>query len=131
MANDQTLGDLKHDDVDNLEYVLKHQKVMHFKDSKLAFAASGELVRLCVLKCGVDLQKLMALSESLDDVGELVEEALANNGIRIETRPYTNPIDEWRSGVYIYKNNEIAGWVGGIKKGELGGYSINTTEKMS
>lgn len=124
-----TLQDLKDRDVDNLEFLMKNKQRHLYKDSNAAFVASGEMLRLAVLRCGVDLAKIMELHKDLGAVGELVSEALAQNGVRIETRPYTNPIDEWRSGVYVYKNNEIVSFIGGIKAGELGGFYIETTEQ--
>lgn len=124
-----TLQDLKDRDIDNLQYLLEKKETHLFKDAQAAFTASGEMVRLAVLRCGVDLHKLMEATDDLDAVGEMVAEAMEQNGVRIEDRPYRNAIDHWRSGVYIYKDNEIASWIGGITKGENGiGFTITTTE---
>ena len=123
-----TLGDLRDRDVDNLEYLMKYKQTHWYKTSEDAFVATGEFVRLAVLRCGLDLAAIMNIAEAPEVAEEMVQEALDKGNIVIETRPYTNPIDEWRSGVYVYKNNEIASFIGGIKRGETGGFSIDTTE---
>jgi hypothetical protein len=125
-----TLQDLKDRDIDNLQYLLKNKKVHVFKDASAAFVASGEMIRLALLRGGVDLHALMAMTKDPAHVNEMVEEALAQNNIVIETRPYQDPVDQWRSGVYIYKNNEILAWIGGIKKGTFG-HEIETTEEKA
>jgi len=123
-----TLQDLRDRDIDNLQYLLQNKKVHVFKNSASAFTASGEMVRLALLRGGVDLHALIEMTKDPNHTNEMVTEALEQNGVVIETRPYTNPIDQWRAGVYIYKNNEILAWIGGIRKGEFG-YEIETTEE--
>lgn len=122
-----TLQDLKNRDIDNLEFILKNKQIHHFKDGQAAFTASGEMMRLAVLRGGVDLHGIMEMSNDLDAVGEMTQEAMEQNGVRIETRNYKG-VDEWRSGTYVYKNNEILAFIGGIKNGQFGGKTIETTE---
>ena len=123
------LGDLKDRDVDNLQYLLKNKSTYWYRTSQDAFTATGEMMRLAILRCGLDMKAMMEISETPEVAGDIVQEAMEKLGIVIETRPYKNPIDEWRSGVYIYKNKEIMAFIGGIKEGDTGGYSIDTTEK--
>ena len=124
-----TLQDLKDRDTDNLQYLLANKQKHIYKDAQAAFTSSGEMIRLAVLRCGVDMHALMESTSDLDAVGEMVAEAMEQNHVRIENRPYRDAINQWRSGVYVYKDNEIVSWIGPIKKGEMGGHYIETTEQ--
>lgn len=121
------LQDLKDRDIDNLEHLLKSKKTHIFKDNKDAFVEIGNMVRLAVLKCGVDLAGIMGSTPDPSAAGEMAQEAMEQNGVRIESRKYDAEEDKWRSGIYVYKNNEIASFISGIRKGSFG-YIIETTE---
>jgi len=123
-----TLKDLKDRDIDNLQYLLKNKQIHVFKTSALATIAVGEMLHAAVLRAGLDLTALMGLAETSDEAGEMVDEAMRGVGLRIETRPYTNEEDKWRSGIYVYKNNEILAFIGAVTGGAFG-FTVETTEQ--
>jgi len=115
-----TLGDLKNRDIDNLKFLLDNKQMHVYRNATEAYAAVGEMVRQAVLRGGLDLKALIDLSINSDDGGEMVDEAMIKTGVKIETRNYKEPLDEWRSGIYVYKNNEILAFIGAVKKGAFG-----------
>jgi len=121
-----TLGDIKARDIDNLQFLMENKKVHSYRNPAEAYAAVGEMMRQAALRGGLDLKALMDLSINSDDGGDMVDEAMAKTGVRIESRNYEG-IDKWREGIYIYKNNEILSFIGPVTKGAFG-LTIETTE---
>ena len=54
---------------------------------------------------------------------ERQEAWVKKHGIKVENRPYDEPEDKWREGLYIYKDNEIVGFISHPQK--LGGGLIH------
>jgi len=105
---------------------MENKKVHSYRNPAEAYAAVGEMMRQAALRGGLDLKALMDLSINSDDGGDMVDEAMAKTGVRIESRNYEG-IDKWREGIYIYKNNEILSFIGPVTKGAFG-LTIETTE---
>lgn len=121
-----TLDDLKQRDILNLETVLKKKgrQQKTFETLKEANLFIGIRLKDILSKLGVPL-------ESRDDV--LVALKMEINNVTVEPRIYNTPDDEWRSGIYIYKDNEIAGFIGYAISDDLKiipGYNVLCTEKI-
>jgi len=115
-----TLGDLKSRDIDNLQFLLDKKQTHVYRSATEAYVAVGEMVRQAALRGGLDLKALMDMSINSDDGGDMVDEAMEQTGVRIETRNYKDPIDKWREGIYVYKNNEILAFIGAVTRGTFG-----------
>ena len=100
-----TLEDIKNRDIYNLEVWLlkKGRKTKKFYDLEEANQFVGVRLQQMLTSLGVPL-------ESRD--ADLIELRMQTGNIKVENRVYTESADEWRSGIYIYKNNEIAGFIG-------------------
>ena len=114
-----TLDDLKANDIDNLEHVLRGAKTFNFKTEREALEFQGQ--------CLFPRLEELGLYASTVPSESLMQELMAEKEIRIETRPYENPEDQWRSGIYIYHKGEIAGFISLITKNEIFGYDVKTT----
>ncbi len=102
--SDTTLGDLNQIDRDNFAHVLKDESVIYqLKTQQEARQFMGQCVDECLRKCGVKIYASMG--------GSQYQAILDEAGVKIEYRPY--PADEplYQTGLYIYKNHEIAGFV--------------------
>lgn len=126
--NDDTLDDIKHRDIYNLEVFL-NKKIRRYKTFDLSARAlefQGRRVEMILAFLGVNFQRGLREPDYFDN-------AFKEKNIKVENRIYEEPEDEWRSGVYIYKNNEIAGFVGypifNEEKIEEG-YHVMYTEKL-
>jgi hypothetical protein len=105
--NDDTLDDIKHRDVLNLEVFL-NKKGREYKKFQLSSEASefqGRRVEMIMAYLGVNFQRGLREPDYFDSI-------FKQKNIKVENRMYEEPEDEWRSGIYVYKNNEIAGFVG-------------------
>ena len=108
--NDDTLDDIKYRDIFNLEVFL-NKKGRHYRtfgSSAEAQDFQGRRIETILAFMGVNFQRGLREPEYFDRIFE-------EKNMKIENRIYQEPDqieDEWRSGVYIYKNNEIAGFVG-------------------
>jgi len=102
--SDTTLGDLNQIDRDNFAHVLRDESAVYqLKTQQEARQFMGECVDECLRKCGVRIYPNM---------GEGQYQALLDEQkVKLEFRPY--PADEplYHTGLYIYKNHEIAGFV--------------------
>ena len=113
---DDTLDDIKHRDILNLEVFLNKKTRIYKKFDSLASAHAWQGQRLVdILKTmGIDVPRA-AVDKSYD-----IEKIMDDSNIKVESRVYNEPQadkldsdpDEWRSGMYVYKDNEIAGFVG-------------------
>jgi hypothetical protein len=104
---DDTLDDIKYRDILNLEVFL-HKKGRVYKKFQMAAEAAefqGRRIETILAYLGVNFQRGLREPSYFDNI-------FKEKNIKIENRLYDEPEDEWRSGIYIYKNNEIAGFVG-------------------
>jgi hypothetical protein len=126
--NDDTLDDIKHRDIYNLEVFL-NKKGRVYRTYPLAAKAAefqGRRVEMILAFLGINFQRGLREPDYFDSMFKL-------RNIKIENRVYDEPEDEWRSGIYIYKNNEIAGFVGYPIYDEEhleDGYRVMFTEKL-
>jgi hypothetical protein len=121
-----TLDDIKQRDILNLETFLKKKGRQQRSFDKLEEANGFIGVRLAqmLLNLGVPL-------ESCDQ--GLIDERLKSGNVKVEPRIYNTPDDEWRSGIYIYKDGEIAGFIGYSISDDFdvhSGYNVLCTEKI-
>ena len=125
---DDTLDDIKARDILNLELFLK-KKGRHygkFDSSVAAHLFQGQRLAEILKKVGVDLPR------AANDPDYKIQEIMDQNNIKVESRVYESE-DEWRSGMYVYKGNEIAGFVGFPIFSELTvspEYEVLCTEKL-
>jgi hypothetical protein len=103
--NTDTLDDIKKRDILNLETVLekKGRQQRSFDSADKANQFTGTRLQQILSRLGVPL-------ESRDP--ELIDLRMQTGNIKVEPRVYNEPEDEWRSGIYVYKDNEIAGFIG-------------------
>jgi hypothetical protein len=121
-----TLDDIKARDIYNLEMFLegKGRQQRSFDTLEEANKFIGLRLAQMLLNLGVPL-------ESRDQ--GLIDERLKSGNVKVEPRIYNTPDDEWRSGIYIYKDNEIAGFIGYSISDDLDivqGYRVLCTEKI-
>ena len=129
--NDDTLNDIKARDILNLEVFLKKKirRYKKFEDETEALAFMGGRVSQIVATLGVSIER------AREDKEYDIDKALEVQGVKIENRVYdekNDPGNEWRSGVYIYKANEIAGFVGYplYDPDDFKGYNVMYTQKL-
>ncbi|MHC4214847.1 MAG: hypothetical protein ACYSWP_15910 [Planctomycetota bacterium] len=126
---DDRLDDIKERDILNLEIFLnkKGRVTKKFNSSVEAHAFQGARLVHILRKLGVDIPRQQV------DPHYNSQEIMDKNNIVVESRAYVDePEDEWRSGMYVYKDNEIAGFVGFPQFNELVfmGYNVLCTEKI-
>lgn len=130
--NDDKLDDIKHRDILNLEVFLtkKGRKYRKFHKSADAAEFQGRRLEMILVYLGINFQRGLADPTYFDGI-------FKEKNIKVENRAYLppeyGPEDEWRSGIYVYKNNEIAGFVGYPiydPKNMDDGYSVMYTEKL-
>jgi len=116
---DMTLEELGDHDIDNLQHVLSKSKKVYFTQREEFFEFIPAAMKRCLLKMGV------TVTEST--LPEEADKQLKEKNVRIERRPYAGD-DAWRAGIYIYKDNEIAGFVStSVVKNDFGAYEVLTT----
>ena len=104
MTDNRTLGEIKADDIANLEHVIHKQCKEHLFASG---TAAAEFVGHCLFK---RLRKLgVKVNERIDE--RFVDAMLRKNNVKVENRRYTDEEDKWREGIYIYKDGEIVGFI--------------------
>ena len=125
---EDTLDDIKHRDVFNLETVLskKGRKYETFELREAALRFTGKELALRMAYLGISLER--ASKDKTYDIDAEME----RRKIKVENRVYEEAADEWRSGMYIYSANEIAGFVGHpiYEEDDFKGYRVLCTEKM-
>ena len=105
---DDTLGDIKARDIDNLEHVLKNRTTHYFEGLAEASMFQNRALFTILARLGMDLKKTGFDEKEIDRL-------LEKNNIRVEHRQYEDTEedkDKWRSGIYIYKDNEIVEFIG-------------------
>jgi hypothetical protein len=103
-SSDTTLGDLNRRDRDNFDHVLKHDaKTYRFASVNDARKFMGHCFDLIMRKCGAKVRPGMDSNR--------IDRLMRKHNVKVEHREY--PPDEplYQTGMYIYKNGEIAGFV--------------------
>jgi hypothetical protein len=128
---DDTLDDIKHRDIFNLETFLKKKGRTYktWEDQDKALEFMGARVSQILATIGLSIER-----SRVDDTYD-IDKVMKERGVKVESRIYDekiDPEDEWRSGVYIYKDNEIAGFVGYpiYNPRNFKGYQIMYTVKL-
>lgn len=106
-----SLGDIKARDIDNLGLVVKESKEHLFDRKEHAGRFMGQAVNGALKKLGVDQLGMISKYSNRHDkrfLAKQIDKAMAENNVKVERRKYQEPEDIWRSGIYIYHNNEIA-----------------------
>ncbi len=127
--NDYTLGDLAEHDRDNFAHVLKKKgKVYKFVKYNDALAFMGQCFKSIMKKVGVKIKP------GID--GEKIDKTMKEKKVKVEHREYPPEEELYRTGIFIYDNREIAGYVSNpfidpieVKYGLLPRYYIHTTAK--
>lgn len=102
MTDNRTLDEIKADDVSMLEDALAHSKVEWFTKPDQAMQYIGDRLFKLLGRLGVKVKKGMNW--------RMVDAQLGAHKVRVENRDYEDE-DEWRSGIYVYKGDELAGWI--------------------
>jgi len=102
--DNRTLGEIKSADIANLEHVLHKQCKEHLFPNG---TAAMEFVGQCLFK---QLRKLgVKVTANVDE--RFVDRMLVKNNVKVEPRKYAEDEDKWRDGIYVYKDNEIVGFI--------------------
>lgn len=124
-----TLGEMGERDVDNFGLLFKDCKHYFFDTLREATVFFGECIRIGFLRVGVgDIHQLKIriaeggfkplADEEINQFGDHFNKVLIEKGIRWEMRPkshYPDKEDIERRGFYIFKQNEIAYFIGNPK----------------
>ena len=104
MTDNRTLGEIKADDIANLEYIIhKECKERLFRNGTKAAEFVGQCLFARLRKLGVKVD------ERVDE--RFVDRMLRKCNIKVENRRYDEEEDKWREGIYVYKDNEIVGFI--------------------
>ena len=111
-TKDMLLEDINKRDADNLELVYRQCRRFFFDNPGKAGAFMGVTAAKALKKLNVDLEAstwraLSPLWRHESPVAN-IDKQLLLAGVRVERRRYEDPQDTVRSGIYIYKANEIA-----------------------
>ena len=121
MSDNRTIDEVKADDIDQLEQVVKVAQRFEFLDRKQAYKFQGICVQVALKNLGVEITKNVN--------PKFVDKQLADRGVKIEQRRYHGEDDVWRTGLYVYKGDELAFYVSNVKKNNPNPFSINRTQK--
>ena len=109
--NDDTLDDLKHRDIENLEDLMKG-RVRRLFDNKISVTRFTSAMLFGTLeRIGMIMNPGMS--------GEEADDLMKAQGIKIEPRGNYEGDDAWRAGTYIYNNNEIVTFIGGARLNQM------------
>lgn len=113
--NNWHLEDIEGHDVENLKQLLNKQRHEHkFEKVNQAVMASGILLDKALEKHGISLSVAAQLAKNGGDEasGQALDQMMKEANVRVEQRMEYKDIDQWRCGIYVYKNNEIADFIG-------------------
>jgi hypothetical protein len=116
---DMTLDEMEASDIENLEYVMGKSKEHSFANPIVADMFCKESLTAILKRCGVRC--------SAQANPRFVDKQLEDNGVKVERRKYDGE-DTWRSCLYVYKGNEIAGFVSLPSRTKLGFFKVRSTE---
>ena len=109
--SERTLGEQRWADIDNTEHIIGHSKTVQFNDmTEYLQYLEGFLAREIEHVTNNQLAYQWLNKRTPEDVYWLDEE-FHRRGIRIEGRNRKGD-DTWRSGHYVYKDNEIKAFIG-------------------
>ena len=115
------LDEIKKRDIDNLRLIIKNAKTYEFESAQHAFAEIGQFLNRAFCKLGVNALDYHAKRidpENTNDrfVSRRLTRQLLKKKVHWEARFAKNypPEDRWRSGIYIYHNNEISYWISNV-----------------
>ena len=129
-----TLGAIRKRDEDNLDLILRGSKEHSFPSTMAALYFMGAVQNKILLKFGIDQVQMFkdsgltaeavktAVTQPMDlfhvnvpvsDPGvkaliDKIDKMMADKDLKSERRQYQHPRDTWKSGVYLYHQNEIA-----------------------
>jgi hypothetical protein len=111
-----TLEDIAGHDIDNLKTLLKKDtKSYSFTQVHKVVAFAGQALNKALMKHGINLEVAMQMSkdpEEYEDIGSPLEQLMNEKHVRVEERMTYKGLDRWRCGFYVYKDNEIADFIG-------------------
>ena len=116
---DMYLDEMEQHDIENLEYVLKKSKVNNFMNPIQAEVFVKDSLTSILNRCGCFIDRNTPPEEA--------ERQLRETGVKVENRKYDGE-DRWRSGIYVYKEDEIAGFISVLSMTQLGVYKVRSTE---
>ena len=102
MSDNRTLDEIGQDDIGMLRDLLKDAKEYWFNDEIKCRNFIGKCVFGTLEKCGI------RIDEKTHE--KIVDRLLEIHNVRVENRTYDAP-DEWRSGQYIYKKDQLVAFV--------------------
>jgi hypothetical protein len=106
---DKTLDEIAEHDADNFEAILKKCKPYEFNEL-YEFPGMLQLILEKVTEnMNVRLAGAVRIARNGKHAGELVQQMIDNAGVKIERR--VDPENPKRSGLFFYKNNEIAHYI--------------------
>ena len=100
--DDRTLDQIKADDISMLEDALKGKKEHWFRTPDESIRYIGDRLFKLLGRLGVKVKR--------DMDWRMVDAQLGAHKVRVENRDYEDD-DEWRSGIYAYKDDQLAGWI--------------------
>ena len=119
-----TLLDLEKRDFDNYEHLLSftHEEpfrrlrdAMHWvglAQSKALASLGVNLNAILLEECAKNPRLTVTSKEAMDRLAVLADKKLREFGIVVETRRYEVKDDQWKDGIYILKQGEIAFYIG-------------------
>lgn len=110
-SDHRTLDDMKRDDIDALKALLARKQYEHwFTSAEKALEFIGiALFSFLDRRLKIKVKPNMVANPGAH---KFLDKLLRKNGVTIEQRPYEEQEDSWRSGLYVYKNDELAAFVG-------------------
>jgi len=121
MSDNRTLDEIKADDIDQLEQVVKVSQRFEFLDRRQAYKFQGVCVQVALKNLGVEITKNIN--------AKFVDKQMTDRGVKCEQRRYHEEENVWRTGLYIYKKGELAFYVSNVKQNNPSPFSINRTQK--
>ena len=105
-----TLGEIKANDIANLEWLLSHGEEMQFLDMREYMTYQQGFIAMALERVGNKALAAQYLNRKTADDIYAIDAALKEQNICIEGRIREGE-DEWRSGHYVYKNGEIVAFI--------------------
>jgi len=109
-SDHRLLSDMRRDDLDALKALLARKQVEHwFPSAQKALEFIGiALFSFLDRRLKVKVKPNMVANPGAH---KFLDKLLKKNGIKIENRSYDEE-DQWRNGLYVYKNEELAAFIG-------------------
>ena len=111
------LEDIQGHDIANLKRLLEKNRYEHkFEKTTEVIRASGVLLAKALEKHGISLAAAHQFASGDNEAGDVIDALMKEKNVRFEQRMEYTGIDQWRCGFYIYKDNEIADFIGAPTK---------------